>query len=377
MIGDRDVLVVYDERMLGHRPEAQEPFLPSRLNKRLKGLLEGLGLQATWSYPEHPGRITAVYELLQSQPVPGVRFEPGVAATEAQLASVHTLSYIRDIYELRGKQAWLDIDTTAVSAGSVEAAEVAAGSGIAAVDALFEKRADAAFVLCRPPGHHANAVRARGFCLFNNIAVAAAHAESRWGCERILIIDWDAHHGNGTQEIFTANSSVLFFDTHRAAPFYPGTGALTETGEGLGEGTTINVPLPEQTGDRAILKAFNDILVPAAEWFKPDLVLVSAGMDGHHTELCLNMSFNGFSAMTGVVQRIADRYCDGRLVMMLEGGYNPATLAQATRTVLEVMAGAEPATADDPGMPEVTHAVEYHRDAFQEAGESGDDPDTR
>lgn len=365
MIGDRNVLVIYDERMLAHRPEAQEPFLPGRLNNRLRGMLEGLGVQATWSYPEHPGRITTVYELLQKEPVPGVWFETGVAATEAQLAGVHTLSYIRDIYELRGEQAWLDIDTTAVSAGSVEAAEVAAGSGIAAVDAVFEERADAAFVLCRPPGHHANAVRARGFCLFNNIAVAAAHAESRWGCERVLIVDWDAHHGNGTQDIFAANAGVLFFDTHRAAPFYPGTGSCDEIGDGLGEGTIINVPLPEETGDRAMLKAFNEILVPAADWFKPDLVLVSAGMDAHHSELCMSLSFDGFSAMTGVVQQVADRHCDGRVVMMLEGGYNPPVMAQSTRRVLEVMAGGAPAEPGEPGMQEVEEAVAFHRDAFQ------------
>lgn len=369
MLGDRDVLVIYDERVLAHRPQAQEAFLPGRLDSRVRGILEGLGLQAKWSYPEHPGRVSTVYERLVAEPVPGVRIESGRPATLEQLARVHTISYLEHIQALRGKQAWLDVDTTAVSAGSVDAAEVAAGSAVAAVDAVFEHKADSAFVIGRPPGHHANAVRARGFCLFNNVAVAATHAQSHFGVERVLIVDWDAHHGNGTQDIFAADPSVLFFDTHRAAPFYPGTGKMEEIGEGLGEGTNVNVPLPEDAGDLAIVSAYENILVPAAEWFKPELILVSAGMDAHRTELCLNMSFDGYSALAGIVQRLADSYCDGRLVMVLEGGYNPDTLAQCTRRVLEVMAGGEPAVAREPGMAEVAEIAEFHRSAFADMGD--------
>ncbi len=364
MLGDRDVLVIYDERVLLHRPEAEEAFLPGRMNSRIRSILDGLGIEAQWSYPEHPGRVIAVKDLLLAEPVPGVCMSTGRAATREQLARVHTTSHLENLYELQGKQAWLDVDTTAVSAGSLEAAEVAAGSAIAAVDAVFEKTAQSAFVISRPPGHHANAVRARGFCLFNNIAVAAAHAQFHWDIERVLIIDWDAHHGNGTQDIFAADPNVLFFDTHRAAPFYPGTGDLEEIGEGLGEGTTINVPLPEDAGDLAMATAFETILVPAAEWFKPELILVSAGMDAHRNELCLNMSSDGYSALTGIVQRLADEYCEGRVVMALEGGYNTDTLARCTRRVLEVMAGGEPARAREPGMEEVAEIAEFHRSAF-------------
>ncbi len=364
MLGDRNVRVIYDERVLAHRPEAREPFLPGRLDSRVRGVLEGLGLEAKWSYPEHPGRITAIADLLRAEPVPGVRLTKGRVAKLDQLARVHTLSYIEGLYELRGKQAWLDVDTTAVSAGSVEAAEVAAGSAVAAVDAVFNGKAHSAFALCRPPGHHANAVRARGFCLFNNVAVAAAHAQAKWGVERVLIVDWDAHHGNGTQDIFAADPGVLFFDTHRAAPFYPGTGAMDEVGEGLGEGTTINVPLPEEAGDLAMIHAFEHVLVPAAAWFQPELILVSAGMDAHRTELCLNLSFDGYSALAGIVQRLADEHCQGRLAMMLEGGYNPETLARCTRRVLEVMAGGEPANPREPGMDAVEEIEAFHRDAF-------------
>ncbi|WP_348760192.1 histone deacetylase [uncultured Salinisphaera sp.] len=364
--GDRNVKVFYDERMLKHRPEAEEPFLPGRMNSRVRGILDGLGLgvDAKWSYPEHPGRVTTVYDLLQAQPVPGVVFAPGYKASLEQLQRVHTTSYIESLHELEGQQAWLDIDTTAISAGSMEAAEIAAGSVVAAVDAVFEGASDSAFVICRPPGHHANAVRARGFCLFNNIAVGAAHAQAHWDAERVLIVDWDAHHGNGTQDIFAADPSVMFFDTHRAAPFYPGTGQMEEVGEGLGEGTTVNVPLPGEAGDRAMIMAFENILVPAVDWFKPDLIMVSAGMDAHITELCLSMTYDGYSALTGILQRLADTYCQGRLVMALEGGYNPDTLAKCTRTTLEVMAGGAPAEPREPGMAEVAEIADFHNSAF-------------
>lgn len=364
---NRDVLVFYDERMLAHRPQAEEPFLPGRMNSRIRGILDGLGLEAKWSYPEHPGRVVAVRELLQTDPVPGVRLTSGEKATLEQLQRVHTTSYIESLHELEGKQAWLDVDTTAISAGSIEAAEVAAGSVVAAVDAVFANDADSAFVVCRPPGHHANAVRARGFCLFNNIAVGAAHAQAHWDAERVLIIDWDAHHGNGTQDIFAADPSVMFFDTHRAAPFYPGTGHVEEVGEGLGEGTTVNVPLPGDAGDRAIITAFETILVPAVDWFKPDLIMVSAGMDAHISELCLTMTDTGYSALAGIVRDLADTYCDGRLVMALEGGYNPETLARCTRTTLEVLAGADPGTPSEPGMAEVAEIARFHNAAFSDS----------
>ncbi|MGH8128429.1 MAG: histone deacetylase family protein [Gammaproteobacteria bacterium] len=362
MIGDRSVKIFYDKRMLEHNPDADYPFLPGRLDRRVREILNGLGVK--WSYPEHPGRLTAIRELLEQSPVPGVSFEPGVAATRKQLTRVHTAAYLNTIYGMRGKNAWLDVDTTAVSPGSVKAAEVAAGTAVAAVEAVMQKRAQSAFALVRPPGHHAEPVRARGFCLFNNVAVAAAHAREALGCERVLIIDWDAHHGNGTQEIFWADPDVLFFDIHRAAPFYPGSGLLEEVGGGLGEGSTVNVPLPDGAGDAAMLKALREILVPAADYFKPDLVLVSAGFDAHRLDLALNVSYPGFAAMAGIVQDIADRHCGGRLVMVLEGGYHLESLSHGVHTVLEVLAGAEPVEPQPAGIPEVTEAAEFHASAF-------------
>lgn len=366
MIGDRDVLVIHDDRMLAHQPDADEPFQSGRLDSRVQAILGGLfqGAIVKWSYPEHPGRLRMITELLTREPVPGVRYETARAATEEELGRVHTTSYIENIYALRGKQAWLDVDTTAVSPGSVDAAEVAAGSAIAAVEAVVNGRAGSAFALCRPPGHHADSVRARGFCLFNNVAVAAAHAQAALGCERVLIVDWDVHHGNGTQDIFWASPDVMFFDTHRAAPFYPGTGNKEEIGVGLGEGLTINVPLPAGCGDPALVKVYREILAPAVASFKPDIILVSAGFDMHRLDLCMNLSYSGFGALTGIVQELSDTYCGGRLAMVLEGGYHLESLAHGVRTVLEVLSGGESPEIEEPGIREVIELVAYHKDAF-------------
>ncbi len=362
MTGNRDVVVFYDQRMLAHQPDVNDAFLPGRLDKRVRGMLSGL--YGEWKYPEHPGRLTAILDLLEKQPLAGLRFATGNVATREQLARVHTTAYLDSIYELRGKSAWLDVDTTAVSAGSVEAAEVAAGTAIAAVEAVVGGDADSAFALVRPPGHHAEPVRARGFCLYNNVAVAATHAQAALDCERVMILDWDAHHGNGTQDIFWADPDVLFVDIHRAAPFYPGSGRLEDVGVGLGEGTTVNIPMPAGSGDTAYLKAMREIVVPAADWFKPDLILVSAGFDPHWQDLALNVSYEGFGAMTGIMQDLAARHCDGRLVFVLEGGYSLDSLAHGAHAVLAVLAGDSPPEPGEAGVAEVALAAEFHRQAF-------------
>ena len=330
----------------------------------MREILEGLDVK--WSYPEHPGRITAIRDLLTAEPIAGVRFEAGAVATRDQLGRVHTTSYLDDIYALKGQSAWLDEDTTAVSKGSIEAAEVAAGTAVKAVEAVISGQADSAFAVVRPPGHHAEPVRARGFCLFNNVAVAAAHAQAELGCRRVLIVDWDAHHANGTQDIFWADPDVLLFDTHRAAPFYPGTGSLEEVGGGLGSGTTVNVPLPEGSGDLALLAAFERILMPAARWFRPDLILVSAGFDPHRLDLALNVSYDGFGAVTGLVRDLADELCEGRLALVLEGGYHLESLSRGVHTVLGVLAGGPVPVPAEPGMQEILAAAEFHRDAFSD-----------
>lgn len=360
----RKVNLFYDDAMLEHHPEVDLPFEPSRVEKRVRHILKELDCK--WSYPEHPGRLTGVLDYLKQHPIPGVEIKAGSKATYEQLSRVHTASYLDDIFALDGKRAWLDRDTTAVSPGSVDAAKSAAGNAIAAVESVVNDSSRNAFALVRPPGHHAEPVRARGFCLFNNVAVAAAHAQIALGCERILIIDWDAHHGNGTQDIFYADPDVLFFDTHCAAPFYPATGDLEDVGAGLGEGYTINVPLPETAGDTAFEKAFRDILIPAADYFKPNLVLVSAGFDPHHNDMALNLSYDGFKMLTRIVQGIADKHADGRLAFVLEGGYNLISLSQGVHAVLEVLTGGDVPELSECGVKEVAAAADFHRSAYSD-----------
>ncbi len=356
------IIAFYDERVLSHQPDGEASFLPGRMDRRIRQRLSSLNVP--WKYPEHAGRLTAIRHLLEIEPVAGLIFEGGKAATREQLARVHTSSYLSHIFELCGKNAWLDVDTTAVSPGSIEAAEVAAGTAVTAVEAVLNSRCESAFALVRPPGHHAEPARARGFCLLNNVAVAATYAQAEWGCQRVMIVDWDAHHGNGTQDIFYADPSVLFFDIHRASPFYPGTGRLEETGAGLGEGTTVNVPLPAGAGYQAYLKAFNEILVPAADWFEPELLLVSAGFDPHPFDLAMNVSFEGFAAMAGILQQVARRHCLGRLVFVLEGGYHLLSLSRGVKTVLDVLAGGSVSPPGSAGMDEVKAAAEFHLPAF-------------
>ncbi|MCB2182733.1 MAG: histone deacetylase [Desulfobulbaceae bacterium] len=364
MIGERTVAVFYDEVMLRHNPEVNLPFVPNRVEKRVRNILEKMDFK--WSYPEHPGRLSSIKDFLDKNPVSGVQFMSGPPATYDQLARVHTTGYLDDIFALDGKRAWLDQDTTAVSPGSIDAAMSAAGNAIAAVEQVVKGASQSAFALVRPPGHHADPVRARGFCLFNNVSVAAAHAQAKLGCKRVLIVDWDVHHGNGTQNIFWADPDVLFFDTHCAAPFYPGSGYLEEVGAGLGEGYTVNVPLPETAGDVAFEMAFRDILVPAAEYFEPDLVLVSAGFDPHHNDMALNLSYDGFKVITGIVQEVAEQHADGKLVFVLEGGYNLTSLSLGVHSVLQVLAGGDIPELAECGVKEVATAADFHRSAFSD-----------
>ncbi len=194
-----------------------------------------------------------------------------------------------------------------------------------------------------------------GFCLYNNVAVAAAHALAEHECRRVLVYDWDLHHGNGTQEIFYRSGEVMFVDSHCAPPFYPGTGVLEETGEGAGQGTNINVPLPGQSGNSTLLAVADRILAPAAERFQPDLILVSAGFDTHHLDMTMAMDDGGFAHLCARVARLADRYCNGRLVLMLEGGYHADALAGGAEACIRAMAGETLESMEqddsDPGLP--------------------------
>lgn len=293
-------------------------------------------------HPERPERLEAIASGLVPLPAGARMRAPKRPATVDELARVHDRGYIEAILALRGKSARLDEDT-AVSPGSVDAALLAAGAGIELVDDVLDERIENGFALVRPPGHHALADRAMGFCIFNNIAVAAASALAR-GISRVLIVDWDVHHGNGTQDIFYNRRDVLFFSTHQS-PFYPGTGDANETGRGQGDHFTLNVPLRAGLGDADYVHAFNEILVPAAEAYKPELVLVSAGFDAHDGDplASMRLSSDGYSALCGIVRDIADKWAGGRVVLMLEGGYALAPLAKSVRACVEVLGGGTPA----------------------------------
>ncbi|MFN8589979.1 MAG: histone deacetylase [Thermomicrobiales bacterium] len=297
-------------------------------------------------HPENAGRLAAIdAELTRRDLLAGRPEIPFSPASDEALARVHDPRYIEGV---RGFAAdgggWLDGDTY-VGTESVEIAGLAVGAAIAAVDAALDDRARRGFVLARPPGHHATPGRGMGFCIFNTIAVAAAHALSR-GIERVMIVDWDVHHGNGTQDAFYESDAVLFCSTHQW-PLYPGTGSASERGAGRGEGYTINIPLPAGSDDRAYDRVFAEIIVPTASAYRPQLVLVSAGFDAHAADPLAGMAVSdaGFAGMARAVRQIAETWAEGRLVAVLEGGYDPTALAAsvvATLAVLDEPGGSPP-----------------------------------
>lgn len=284
------------------------------------------------SHPEQPGRVTAILERLKAD---GLFEESKIiaprAATDEEILRCHSAEYLRIVHEdvAEGLHR-LSTGDTPLSPRSLEIALMAAGGLLTAVDEVMAGRVRNAFAVVRPPGHHATPKKGMGFCLFNNVAVAARHAQSMHGAARVLIVDWDVHHGNGTQDIFYEDGTVLFFDTHQH-PLYPGTGDAAETGRGAGAGLTINCPFPAGAGRNEIVGAFRRKLVPAAEAFRPDFVLVSAGFDSRIDDPLgsFTLTDRDFAELTGIVMEIATKHCQGRLVSTLEGGYRLAGLASA------------------------------------------------
>ena len=210
---------------------------------------------------------------------------------------------------------------------------------LAAVDVVMGGEVKNAFAAVRPPGHHALSGRAMGFCLFNNVAVAARYLQKKFDLKRILIVDWDVHHGNGTQDVFYSDPSVLFFSTHQY-PFYPGTGSAEETGTDAGEEFTINVPIPAMAGNQEVVCAFREKLVPVADLFQPDFVLISAGFDGHQRDPLAQLQFTeeGFAELTRIVMEVAGRHARGRVVSLLEGGYDIEGLTRSVEAHLQILA---------------------------------------
>ncbi len=302
-------------------------------------------------HPENQGRLAAlaapVAELLNDESGRFVSIEPQEAALSL-VGQVHDAAYIEALGRFCASgERRLELDTN-VSVGSFEAALCAAGGLVQAVDAVLAGEVQNAFALVRPPGHHAVAQRAMGFCLFNNVAIAARYLIEKHGLSRVLIVDWDVHHGNGTQDAFYNDPQVLFYSTHQS-PLYPGTGYLDDVGHGKGRGYTANLPLPAGAGDEVMLEAFTEILEPLAARFKPEFILVSAGYDAHWREAlyatALTVSTPGFAEMTARVKRLAETFCDGRLALSLEGGYDQQALSASVRASLRVLAGETPAQA--------------------------------
>ncbi|MDH4153925.1 MAG: histone deacetylase [Nitrospira sp.] len=281
-------------------------------------------------HPESPNRLRAIMQRLEESGTAAqlTRIEPRRAEDE-WITQVHSPNYVASLNRHAPTDGRVSLDPdTSMSPGSLQAAYLAAGGALAAVDAIMAHQVDHVFCAVRPPGHHAEAGRAMGFCLFNNVAIAARYVQKKYGLTRVLIVDWDVHHGNGTQHSFEEDPSVLFFSTHQY-PHYPGTGRGTERGKGAGEGFTINVPLEAGEGDEEYHAIFLKALVPAADEFKPEFVIISAGFDAHKDDPLASMGLteDGYRDLTHVVAGIAKRHGKGRILSSLEGGYNLTALA--------------------------------------------------
>lgn len=283
-------------------------------------------------HPESPARYDAVFSLLCHRGLIDLLEKVSCRpAMEDELARCHTRDYIELVRtEVADGRTVLSTGDADISPRSYEAALYAVGGCLNATTAVIERRVKNAFCVVRPPGHHAETERGMGFCLFNNVALAARHAQQRHGIGRVLIVDWDVHHGNGTQEIFYRDPSVFYFSIHQD-PLYPGTGHASETGAGAGLGTTLNCPFPAGAGRAEILPAFRDRLLPAMEQFKPELVLISAGFDSRVGDPLggLRLTDEDFEELTRLLLDLARRHAGERLVSVLEGGYHLGGLASA------------------------------------------------
>jgi acetoin utilization deacetylase AcuC-like enzyme len=300
------------------------------------------------THPENARRLERILQTLEERGLLArLRLLEPRPATQDELLRVHTERHIADVKRVAERGGGhMDMDTY-VSPRSFEAALMAAGGVTRAVEGVLSGEIANAFALVRPPGHHATPGRAMGFCLFNNAAVAARAALAEEGIDRVFIADFDVHHGNGTQDSFADDPDVFYFSTHQY-PYYPGTGAMGEMGRGAGAGTLLNVPLPTGVGDHGYAQIFSDLVWPLAERFNPDLVLVSAGYDGHWTDPLahMNLSLTGYAHVQRELVRMADQLCEGRIVFTLEGGYQLEALAYGVSNACHALLGED--TVVDP-----------------------------
>jgi acetoin utilization deacetylase AcuC-like enzyme len=299
-------------------------------------------------HPENYRRLETTWALLQQDGILNDLLQaPSSPAPLNAILRVHTPRYIETLQRMsHGGGGHVDGDTY-VNPDSYHAALLAAGGLLNVTDMVLHGQADNGFALIRPPGHHALIQRGMGFCLFANVSIAARWAQDHHGLDRVLIVDFDVHHGNGTQDIFYEDPTVLFFSTHQY-PYYPGTGAAEETGVELGHGTTINVPFPAYVGDQGYLTAFRRLLIPAAREFRPQAIFLSAGYDAHWMDplASMHLSITGYSALVQELLALADEVCGGRLIGVLEGGYNVDVLAHSVLSTLRLLTGSPKGVSD-------------------------------
>ncbi|MBI5281481.1 MAG: histone deacetylase [Candidatus Solibacter usitatus] len=308
--------LVFDEAFVRHDPGSRHAESPERYRALTRAL-------------ERAGLLNRL-----------VRIQARTAGEE-DLQLCHTRAYLAMVrHDIARRAPVLSTGDTMLCQHSGEVAALAAGAALAAVDAVMEGRVRRVFAAVRPPGHHATASRGMGFCIFNNAAIAARYARKVYGVDRILIADWDVHHGNGTQDIFYENGGVFFFSTHQS-PWYPGTGAAGETGAGAGKGTTMNCPFPAGAGRAEVVGAFRKRLLPAMGAYRPGLVVLSAGFDSRRGDPLgrFVLRDGDFAELTGIVMEIAESWAGGRVVSLLEGGYDLAGLGSAAVTHVETLRG--------------------------------------
>jgi acetoin utilization deacetylase AcuC-like enzyme len=331
-----DTLLLYDAAMLGHDP--------------------GFG------HPENAGRLASLLDRLGRETFPGVRLARPDPVLREQLVRVHARDLLDAVAQSEGRpRTRFDADTVA-SADSYRAALLAAGAAVSAVEAVVGGRAAGAFALVRPPGHHAEVDRAMGFCFFNNAAIAAAHAVTELGCRRVLLLDPDVHHGNGSQALFWDRPEVLYVSLHRF-PFYPGTGNWGETGGGRGEGKTLNLPLPPGLGDADYDALLAGVVEPVVDAFAPELIIVSAGFDTYADDPLggMRVTAEGYRAMSARIWRWAQRHCPGRVAYVLEGGYHPTGVHDGVLAAIASMRGEEASLDLGPPHPHLSKLLAFAR----------------
>jgi acetoin utilization deacetylase AcuC-like enzyme len=293
------------------------------------------------SHPENVHRFELLRGALQALPAPALQEILPRSAKPDELVSVHPLAHLEALREACAEgPGYIDYAPTYVTTGSFEAALEAAGATLGVLEAVVSGQATAGLALIRPPGHHATPTRAMGFCLLNNIALAARRAQAL-GLRRVMIVDFDVHHGNGTQDATESDPDILYLSTHEGG-IYPGSGAIDDVGSGPGRGSVVNIPLPAGAGDRAFAQIAERVIVPLADRFAPEILLVSAGFDPHWTDplASLQLTIAGFHALGQALLKVAQAHCRGRIVYALEGGYDPKVLAEGVRAIALSLSGA-------------------------------------